>query len=51
MPMRGACMADDFVELKRPRQDMDAAAVAERERANRNWAEILYHGAGQKRNY
>jgi non-heme Fe2+,alpha-ketoglutarate-dependent halogenase len=51
MPVRGDFMADDFVELQRPRADMDAAAAGERERANRNWAQILYHGANQKRNY
>ena len=51
MPARGDFMADDFVELQRPRADMDAAAAGERERANQNWAQILYHGANQKRNY
>ena len=51
MPARGDFMAEDFVELQRPRADMDAAAAGERERANRNWAQILYHGANQKRNY
>lgn len=51
MPVRGDFMADDFVELQRPRADMDAAAAGERERANQNWAQILYHGANQKRNY
>jgi non-haem Fe2+, alpha-ketoglutarate-dependent halogenase len=51
MPMRGDCMQADFIELERPRHDMDAAAVDERDKANRNWANILYHGARDKRAY
>ena len=51
VPMRGHCMQEDFVELRRPLADMDAAAAAERERANRNWADILYQGAERKRSY
>ena len=51
LPMRGDFMEADFIELKRPRRDMDSAGVSERQRANQNWADILYQGASQKRNY
>ena len=44
-------MDADFIELRRPRRDMDPAGVSERHRANQNWADILYQGASQKRNY
>ena len=49
LPIRGTPRHPDLVRLKRPRADMDPAALAERDRANRNFAEILYHGARQKR--
>ena len=51
VPMRGEGLAAESVELERPRSDMDAAAASVRRRANDNWAEILYHGASQKRRY
>jgi len=51
MPMRGNFMKDDFIELRRPVADMDPAGVAERQRANQNWADILYQGASHKRAY
>ena len=51
MPIRGDCMQADLVELERPQADMDAAAAGTRARANRNWADILYHGASRKRSY
>jgi ectoine hydroxylase-related dioxygenase (phytanoyl-CoA dioxygenase family) len=51
MPMRGDCMQPDFIELERPRCDMAAAGVGERDKANRNWADLLYHGARSKRAY
>ena len=51
LPMRGDFMALDFIELKRPCHDMDPASDAERQRANQNWADILYQGASQKRSY
>ncbi len=51
LPIRGNCAHPQMVRLRRPRRDMDADAVAERERVNRNWANILYQGAAQKRNY
>jgi len=37
--------------LRRSTRDMDPAAIAERDRVNRNWADILYQGAPQKRAY
>jgi ectoine hydroxylase-related dioxygenase (phytanoyl-CoA dioxygenase family) len=49
LPMRGDFMQPDFIELERPTGDMDPAAVAERRRANDNWADILYQGAKRKR--
>ena len=51
LPMRGECSAADFIELARPSADMDPQAVAERQRVNQNWADILYHGASRKRSY
>ncbi len=51
MPVRGDCMQPDFVELKRPAGDMDAMGIAERDRVNRNWADILYRGARRQRAY
>jgi len=51
LPMRGNCSQPDFVYLKRPRHDMDPEGVSEREKINRNWADILYQGAPQKRAY
>lgn len=49
LPIRGEPRHPDLVKLRRPRADMDPAAVAERDRANRNFADILYRGARQKR--
>jgi hypothetical protein len=51
MPMRGNCMQADFIELERPAGDMDAAGIGERDKVNRNWADILYRGARTKRAY
>ena len=51
LPIRGNCLQPDFVTLKRPRSDMDPEGVGEREKANRNWADILYQGASRKRAY
>ena len=51
LPMRGDCAQPDFIELKRPARDMDPIGVSERNKANRNWAEILYQGANQQRAY
>jgi ectoine hydroxylase-related dioxygenase (phytanoyl-CoA dioxygenase family) len=51
LPMRGDCMQSYFTELKRPARDMDPKGVSERQKANLNWANILYQGAQQKRAY
>ena len=51
LPIRGDCVQPDFIELKRPTCDMDSIGISERNKANRNWAEILYQGARQKRAY
>ncbi len=51
LPIRGNFMQADFIELKRPACDMDPQALGEREKANQNWADILYQGAGRKRAY
>jgi len=51
LPMRGDCAQPDFIELKRPVADMDSTGVGERNKANQNWASILYQGAEKKRAY
>ncbi len=51
LPIRGDCLQPGDVPLKRPRYDMDPEGLLERDKVNRNWAEILYHGASQKRAY
>lgn len=51
MPVRGNPVHPGMAPLQRPASDMDVAALAERERANRNFADILYHGASQVRAY
>lgn len=51
LPMRGDCLQSDFTGLKRPACDMDPNGVSERQKANINWANILYQGAHQKRAY
>ncbi len=51
LAIRGDCMQPDFIELKRPAGDMDSIGVSERNKANQNWAEILYQGASRKRAY
>ncbi|MGB5328569.1 MAG: phytanoyl-CoA dioxygenase family protein [Gammaproteobacteria bacterium] len=51
LPIRGDCAQPDFIELKRPAVDMDSMSVGERDKANRNWADILYQGAEKKRAY
>jgi hypothetical protein len=49
--VRGCADLSGYTILSRPVEDMDRAAVNERERANKNWAEILYRGASQVRAY
>jgi non-heme Fe2+,alpha-ketoglutarate-dependent halogenase len=51
IPMRGEFMQPEYVALERPGHDMDPVGVESRRRANANWADILYQGAGRKRNY
>ena len=51
LPMRGDCGQSDFIELQRPLGDANPEALAERQRVNENWSEILYHGASRKRSY
>jgi hypothetical protein len=49
--VRGCADLSGYSILNRPVEDMDEAAVGERERANTNWTEILYQGASQVRAY
>jgi hypothetical protein len=49
--VRGCANLSSYSILNRPIEDMDRAAMNERERANKNWAEILYQGASQVRAY
>lgn len=51
LPIRGKFMQAGFIEQKRPAADMDASGLGERQKANQNWASILYRGASQKRAY
>jgi hypothetical protein len=51
MPIRGEFMESGFIELERPRNDMDATSIDERDKVNRNWADLLYRGAHRKRAY
>ena len=51
LPMRGDCAQPDFIELRRPAADMDSTSVGERNKVNRNWADILYQGARKTRAY
>ncbi|HAN60754.1 MAG TPA: phytanoyl-CoA dioxygenase [Gammaproteobacteria bacterium] len=51
LAVRGRELDDSIVRLQRPQSDMTPGAVAQRERVNRNYAEILYRGADQVRGY
>ncbi len=52
LPVRGKAHAgDDITVLHRPESSMDDAAVKQREHVNKNFGDILYHGAQQRRNY
>lgn len=42
---------EDLVELRRPRYDLDPLSMADREAASKNYADILYNGAKQRRLY
>jgi len=41
----------DHIELPRPQHDLDPVAQAGRDAASANYADILYHGAKQRRAY
>ena len=49
--VRGDVSNIDFELAPRPDQDMQPTNVGWRNRVNSRWAEILYHGADQQRNY
>ena len=49
--VRGCHELSGYSILNRPVEDMDQVAAGERERANANWAKILYQGASQVRAY
>jgi len=51
MPVRGSEINESHVALPRPISDMDKSAGTTREKANQNWADILYQGAKFKRAY
>jgi non-haem Fe2+, alpha-ketoglutarate-dependent halogenase len=50
-PVRGRCAQAGDVALKRPNHDMNPTGIAERDKANKNFSDILYHGAKTKRDY
>jgi len=49
LPARGDCSQEGYSYLARPENDMDTNSTFERDRANKNFADILYHGAGGKK--
>lgn len=52
LPARGLPPADDGVTLlSRPSGNLDEKAVAERQMANSNFDDILYHGASKRRDF
>jgi len=51
LPIQGNNERPDNINLSRPKFDMDPAGVASRQLANQNYADILYHGAAQRREY
>ncbi|MFT5502861.1 MAG: non-heme Fe2+,alpha-ketoglutarate-dependent halogenase [Gammaproteobacteria bacterium] len=48
-PARGNPQHPDMITLKRPESDMSASGIAERDKVNQNWVNILYNGAEKKR--
>ena len=50
-PIRGNNERENSTSLQRPAFDMDPIGVENRNRVNKNWSEILYAGAKQKRAY
>jgi non-heme Fe2+,alpha-ketoglutarate-dependent halogenase len=51
LPARGDCSQEGHSYFARPENDMDTNSTFERDRANKNFADILYHGAEKKRGY
>ena len=51
LQIRGEDQREDSIALHRPQFDLDPIGVADRKRANDNWAQILYQGARKKRAY
>ena len=51
LAVRGRELDGSIVRLQRPQSDMTPGAVAQREKVNQNYAEILYRGADQVRGY
>ena len=51
LQVRGDNPRQDSQQLRRPRFDLDPVALADREMADANFADILYRGAKQKRAY
>jgi len=50
LPVRGKPRAE-VIELTRPKTSMDKDALAQREAVNKNFSDILYHGAAKRRSY
>ena len=51
LPIQGDNYRADSVTLHRPQIDLDPSGLEQRKRVNENWADILYHGASEKRAY
>ncbi|MBX2886999.1 MAG: phytanoyl-CoA dioxygenase family protein [Granulosicoccus sp.] len=51
LPIQGDNTRNGSVALSRPQSEMDSIGVANRELVNQNYADILYHGAKQRRSY
>ena len=51
LDIQGDNSRNDSISLSRPSVDLDSAGVENRRLVNENWADILYHGASQKRKY
>ena len=51
MLIRGTDPHGNFERLGRPKVDMAPEDVAMRDRINEDWADILYDGAKQRRDY
>lgn len=49
--VRGEDPHNNFMRVGRPSRDMDPEDLALRDKVNESWADILYHGAKQRRDY